>query len=78
MTHFQFVYTLFWLCEGIHNIDKINVITSGWFVYGHINECVVDMGGINGTLMFGNLVFGGNWYKWGSIKFDRFAKVRFV
>ena len=39
---------------------------------------VVDMGGINGTLLFDNLVFDGNWYKWGFIKFDYFAEVMFV
>ena len=39
---------------------------------------VVDMGGMNDTLLFDNLVFDGNWYKWGSIKFDHFAEVKFV
>ena len=34
---------------------------------------VVDMCGINGTLLFDNLVFYGNLYKWGCIKFDHFA-----
>ena len=43
LTHLQFVYTLFalfWFFVGILNIDKMNVIASGWFVYGHINKCV--------------------------------------
>ena len=40
--------------------------------------CMVDMDEINDTLLFDNLVFDGNWYKWGSIEFDYFAEVRFV
>ena len=50
-----------------------------------INNCyfwgqwhIGDMDGINVTLLLDNMVFDGNWYKWGSIKFDPFAEVRFV
>ena len=34
---------------------------------------LVDMGGISGTLLFDNLVFYGNLYKWGCTKFDHFG-----
>ena len=58
----------------------INECNDKWVIYiwTHWWMCVVDMGGINGTLLFDNMVFDGNWYKWGSIKFDPFFEVRFV
>ena len=46
VTYLQFVYALFalfalfWFFVGFQHIDKMIVMASGWFVYGHINKCV--------------------------------------
>ena len=78
LIYFQFVYTLFWFSKGIQNIDKMNVMASGWFVYGHNWMCVLCSGHGWNQWHITIWQFGWNRYNWGSIKFDHFAKVKFV